>query len=362
MMEVRRCLLNRALVAAPPPLSSYPLASRQRIPRGLSMSAGASGMRVPEPMLATLGPPPRGSGFAVEFKWDGFRGRVLAQREKVSVYTRNGAEALSTFPELAHVPTGIGQDLLLDGEIVVLDGSGRPSFTRLQQRWPMRRRPARSLLRDYPVKFIAFDLLAVGGVDLTARPYLERRQALDEVAAASTSEVLVVPPSWQGADPSHMLAAAAEQLVEGIVSKRVDSQYFSGRSRHWIKTPVRNTCELLIVGWWPHQRATREPEIGALLLAGRTPDGELVSAGQVASGFSAAERRRLHALLARIAASRPSVTPRHETQGVQWVEPVLVGEVAFREYVPGRGLRHVSWKGLRDSTSSDVGLPPSAPA
>jgi bifunctional non-homologous end joining protein LigD len=324
------------------------------------MSVGANGIRVPDPMLATLGPPPLGAGFAVEFKWDGFRGRILAQADKVSVYTRNGAQALSTFPELIHVPAGIGRDVLLDGEIVALDCSGRPSFTRLQQRWPMRRRPAPSLLRETPVKFLAFDLLAIGDNDLTARPYLERRQALDELAATSTSEVLVVPPSWQGVDPSHMLAVAAEQLVEGIVSKRVSSQYISGRSRDWIKTPVRNTCELAIVGWWPSRAAAGRHEIGALLLAGRAPNGELVVAGQVGAGFSSAERRRLHALLVEIPTKRPPVTTESTVHGVQWVKPVLVGEVAFREYIPGRGLRHVSWKGLRNSNIQSIGMPPAA--
>lgn len=181
------------------------------------MVTDASAPAVPEPMLATLGVPPTGAQWATEFKWDGFRGMVRARGSGVSVYTRNGAEALSTFPELAGVPAGLGQDVILDGEIVALDGSGRPSFTRLQRRWPMRRRPSAALMREVPVHLFAFDVLAIGKTDVTDRPYSERRGLLDELAAASTSDVLVVPPWWQGVDPNDMLAAAADNGVEGIL-------------------------------------------------------------------------------------------------------------------------------------------------
>jgi bifunctional non-homologous end joining protein LigD len=322
------------------------------------MTADTSPLRVPDPMLATLGAPPAGPGWAVEFKWDGFRGRLRSAGSTVSVYTRNGAEALSTFPELAGVPAGLGRDLVLDGEIVALDRFGRPSFTRLQRRWPMRRRPSSALVREVPVRLFVFDVTAIGDTDLTTRPYIERRQVLDELAAASTSDVLVVPPSWQGVDPRHMLAAAADQSVEGIVSKRIDSHYVSGRSRDWIKSPVRISCELAIVGWWPPSGPSRRNEIGSLLLAGRGPDGSLSVVGQVATGFSEAERRRLYALLAKVPSVRAPLVPEPATNGVHWVDPVHVGEVAFREYVPGRGLRHASWKGLRDKASDTIGMPP----
>lgn len=259
------------------------------------------------------------------------RGRLRSAGSTVSLYTRNGAEVLSTFPELAGVAGGLGCDVVFDGEIVALDRFGRPSFTRLQQRWPMRRRPSSTLLHEVPVRFFAFDALARGSSDLTTRPYLERRRVLDEFAAASTSDVLVVPPSWQGVDPRHMLAAAADQSVEGIVSKRIDSHYVSGRSRDWIKSPVRTSCELAIVGWWPPNGPSRRNEIGTLLLAGRGPDGSLSVVGQVGTGFSEAERRRLYELLVKIPSARAPIVPEPATHGVHWVDPVHVGEVAFRE-------------------------------
>lgn len=259
------------------------------------------------------------------------------------------------------MPAGLGQDVILDGEIVALDASGRPSFTRLQRRWPMRRRPSATLLREVPVRLFAFDVIAIGNTAVTDRPYSMRRGLLDELAAASTSDVLVVPPWWQGVDPDDMLAAAADNGVEGIVSKRIDSRYVPGRSKNWVKAPLRPSCELAIVGWWPPGGPSRQGRIGSLLLAGRGSDGQLHVVGQVGSGFSDPERRRLYELLAGVASARPTVNDASEgTRGVHWVNAVYAGEVAFRGYLPGRGLRHASWKGLRQSGIATIGMPPGA--
>lgn len=312
---------------------------------------------LPEPMLATLGTPPVGPGWAVEYKWDGFRGRCQISGSSVKVFSRNAADVTSTFPELSNIAEVTGQRrLLLDGEIVALDQLGRPSFTRLQQRWPMRRRPTRTLLEQVPVIFFAFDLLIVGNEDFTARPYVERREALSGLSL-SRARPLVIPPYWDDARPSDMLAAAAENGIEGIVAKKLDSQYVSGRSRAWIKSPVRLSCELAVVGWWPPGGPVRSERVGALLLAGRRADGQLTIVGHVGAGLSDAERRRLHTLLAPLAMASPPVRDSPTIDGVHWVKPQYVGEVAFREYTPHRGLRHASWKGLRERQISEIGMP-----
>lgn len=312
---------------------------------------------LPDPMLATLGPPPVGPGWAVEFKWDGFRGRCIIDGSSVKVFSRNAADVSSTFPELAGIAAAAGQRrLLLDGEIVALDQHGRPSFSRLQQRWPMRNKPTRTLLEQVPVCFFAFDLLAAGTEDFTARSYVERRQALSDLDL-NRPRPLVIPPYWHDASPSDMLAAAADNGIEGIVAKRLDSPYVSGRSRAWIKSPVRLSCELVIVGWSPPTGPARSERVGSLLLAGRRSDGQLALVGQVGSGFSDAERRRLYALLVKLPLPHAPVHESPNIDGVQWVKPQHVGEIAFREYIPGRGLRHASWKGLRESPIEDIGMP-----
>lgn len=293
-----------------------------------------------------------GPGWATEFKWDGFRTSCAIAASGVGIYTRNGADASSTFPELAGLRDALsGRRAVLDGELVALGASGRPSFTRLQQRWPMRRRPTAELLRSVPVRFFAFDLLALDDRDVTGLAYTHRRELLEDLAATSASPVLVVPPSWTNVEPHDILAVAREQNLEGVVAKRVDSVYVSGRSRAWIKSPVRLSCELAIVAWSERAGPGGGDQIGNLLLAGQEPDGRLSVVGEVGTGFSAAERRRLHRLLMAIPRSTAAAAAAPEG-GWHWVQPKYVGEVAYREYVPGRGLRHCSWKGLRDSPAS----------
>src|SRR4051794_36139086 len=111
------------------------------------------------PMLATLGQPPkRFADFAVEAKYDGQRGLAVVELGVVKLLSRNGADITRTFPEItAALPAAVGnRNVVLDGEIVALDKSGVPSFSRLQRRWPQNRRPSADLLRQVPTRFYAF--------------------------------------------------------------------------------------------------------------------------------------------------------------------------------------------------------------
>jgi len=113
------------------------------------------------PMLATLGTPPStGAGVATEVKLDGQRATVIVADGEVTVFSRNGADVTRTYPELSGIAAAVDdRQVVLDGEIVALDTEGRPSFTRLQRRWPQQRRPRPELVREIPVRFCAFDLL-----------------------------------------------------------------------------------------------------------------------------------------------------------------------------------------------------------
>lgn len=115
----------------------------------------------PAPMLATLGKAPAsGENVATEIKWDGQRAIVAIDGETTRVWSRNGADITRTFPELAGVAEAVGgRPMILDGEIVALDAHGRPSFTRLQRRWPQQRRPDAALLREVPVRLMGFDVI-----------------------------------------------------------------------------------------------------------------------------------------------------------------------------------------------------------
>lgn len=275
---------------------------------------------------------------------DGQRAGLIVDRGEVVTFSRNGADVSLTFPEMASVGQAVGgRSVVLDGEIVALDAQGRPSFTRLQRRWPQNRRPTPALLRLVPVHLMAFDVLAVDGRDLTDEPYVKRREVLESLVVEDTGAV-TVPKAFFGVPAADMLEVAAQHHIEGIVSKRVDSPYREGRSPWWVKSPVRRSAELAVVAF------TGPPgRVGALLVAGYRDDGGLELAGQVGTGFSAVMRRHLFEVLHPLVLDAPPVVnPPGDDQGWRWVEPRYVGEVAFREWSPGRGLRHASWKGLRE--------------
>lgn len=303
-------------------------------------------------MLATLGPPPTGDQWAVEWKFDGQRATLIADRGEVLIFSRNGADITRTFPELTSVSQVVGaRSVVLDGEIVALDTQGRPSFTRLQRRWPQQRRPGPTLLREVPVRLMAFDVISADGRDLTGEPYVKRREALESLMSDEPG-VLTVPKAFFGVPAADMLEVAREHQMEGIVSKRVDSPYREGRSPWWVKSPVRQTAELALVAF-----AGPPGRVGALLVAGYRDDGALELVGQVGTGFSAVMRRQLFEALHPLVCEVPPVVNPGEQQGWRWVTPHHVGEVAFREWAPGRGLRHASWKGLRSVHVSATRLP-----
>lgn len=307
-------------------------------------------------MLATLGTPPAGDGFAVEVKFDGQRGLVVVESDEVVVFTRNGAEVSRTFPELAAIRAAVGgRRVILDGGIVALGTDGRPSFTRLQRRWPQQRRPGAALVREVPTRFLAFDVLAVDGVDVTGQPYGRRREVLDSLMVVDASPVLSVPRNWVDVSPAEMLAVCEANAMEGIVAKLVDSPYRPGRSPFWVKSMCRATSELAIVGHIDSRAAGGS--VGCLLVAGHDADGDLVLVGQVGTGMSQRERRRLYELLEPMSTDVVPVRNPTADRRVRWVTPTYVGEVAYREYTPGRGLRHPSWKGLRNVPAAQSVLP-----
>ncbi len=310
-------------------------------------------------MLATLGQPPAGEGWAFEMKWDGQRAVAEVGDSQTRLFSRNGIDITETFPELIRPLADAvdGHAAVLDGEIVALDTKGRPSFARLQRRMHVLRPTAR-LVSDYPVTYYAFDVLGIDGKSSTTLPYLERRALLDGLALSGRQ--VQVPPFWTGVDGDRMLALAREHHLEGVVAKQVDSTYLPGRrAPTWVKTPLRKNTEAVVVGWVDGTGAARDG-VGSLLLGAYDEDRRLVYIGHVGTGFTSAARRSLRDRLAAI--ERPTSPlaappPARDSAGAHWVAPELVGDVEYRDYA-GESLRHPSWKGLRNDKSPDeVDLP-----
>jgi bifunctional non-homologous end joining protein LigD len=310
-----------------------------------------------EPMLAVQGSlPASDEDFVYEVKWDGARALVFSEGGRLHIKSRNDLDRTSSFPELGEIGPFLGMPAyVLDGEIVALGDDGRPSFARLQNRLHVTdAREARRRAAQDPVHFVAFDVLYADGRSLMAQTYDERRSRLESLQFSgdhfSTTEC------FRGVSGQDVLAATRENGLEGVVAKRRDSTYRPGRRvADWIKVKTVNTQEV-VVGGWTESRGERGG-LGALLLG--IPNGEgLDYAGKVGTGFSERERAELLEQLKPLRTrSGPFGTslPAGEAKGADFVQPELVGEVAFSDWTPSGRLRHPTWRGLRrDKVAADV--------
>jgi bifunctional non-homologous end joining protein LigD len=311
------------------------------------------------PMLATLGAMPGGGGWSYEFKWDGVRAIVYVERNEVHVLSRNDRDVADSYPELRTLPGRLpAGPVVLDGEIVAMDQAGAPSFARLQQRMHVRE-PASSLLKRVPIHLYVFDVLHLGKQSTVKQPYQQRRDLLDSLGL--NDDLVRTPPNWAQDDGADLMAAAADQGLEGVVSKRLDSAYQPGvRTRLWIKTPRNATTEVIVCGWTPGA-GRRSGMIGALLLGAYDAAGNLVYIGKVGTGFT---NQMLADLADRLRPMRRADSPidgpvpRPDTRDATWVEPRLVGDVEYRTVSPDGRLRHPAWRGLRsDKEPAQVSAP-----
>ncbi|WP_246274129.1 non-homologous end-joining DNA ligase [Phytohabitans houttuyneae] len=320
---------------------------------------GVGSLPLLRPMLATLGELPAGGGWSYEFKWDGVRAIVYVEGGQVRVLSRNDRDVAASYPELGVLPERLpAGPVVLDGEIVALDESGAPSFARLQQRMHVRE-PAPALLRRVPIKLYVFDLLHLGRRSTVKQPYQRRRELLDGLGLQD--DLVRTPPYWAGDSGTDLMAAAADQGLEGVVAKRLDSPYQPGaRSRLWIKTPRNATTEVVVCGWTPGS-GRRSGVIGALLLGAYDADRRLVYIGKVGTGFTHRMLVDLGERLDRLRRDDPPFdgpVPRPDARDATWVEPALVGDVAYRTVSPDGRLRHPAWRGLRsDKEPHQVNTP-----
>jgi bifunctional non-homologous end joining protein LigD len=300
-------------------------------------------------MLATAGELPSAAdeeAWAFEMKWDGVRAVVYVDGG-VRVLTRNDREVAATYPELRGLADALsGRPLVLDGEIVALDEAGRPSFGQLQARMHVQR-PSTALLAQVPVSLLVFDVLHTGGEPQISRTYDQRRAVLDDLGLVGPS--WATPPAFEG-DGAAAMAASRAQGLEGVIAKRRTSAYLPGRrSRDWVKVKHILMQEVVVGGWSPGE-GRRAGGLGSLLLGVPDDDGRLVYAGHVGTGFSDRVLADLMARLTRLEQLTPPFAdevPRAHARGARWVQPLMVGEVAFSEWTREGRMRHPTWRGLR---------------
>ena len=305
-----------------------------------SRSAAAEMPAFVEPCLATLETrPPEGETWLHEVKFDGYRLQARLAGGKVTLLTRSGLDWTERFSRklasaFAELPC---EAALIDGEVVALSETGA-SFSALQ-----------AALADGEVEglvFYAFDLLFLDGEDLRDEPLLARKERLEALLQQAPEEGSLRFSEHFVEPGAAMLRHACRIGLEGVVSKRRDAPYRSGRGRSWIKSKCTQRQELVIAGYVPSTAPGRNLRS---LVMGYYEDGALKPAGRVGTGFTQRSATALKAKLDRLKAkASPFTGAAARERGIVWVEPELVAEIEFRAWTASKTLRHASFLSLRE--------------
>jgi bifunctional non-homologous end joining protein LigD len=294
-------------------------------------------------MLATLTDRREfGDDWLLERKFDGERCVAYKDGSEVRLESRAAKDLTGTYPEVRAAIAGQrDRGLVLDGEVVAFDGD-QTSFSRLQQRLGVTD-PSPERVAAYPVVFCVFDLLELDGDDLRGTPLLERRARL--TAAIRPGAALRVSEAWSD-ESERRFAQACRAGWEGLIAKRAQAPYASGRSRDWLKLKCVWEQEFVIGGYT--DPAGARTDFGALLV-GYYEDGQLKYAGKVGTGYSAATLRDLGSRLRELETSEsPFVDARPIPRGTHWTRPELVAQIGFAEWTNDGRLRQPRFLGLRD--------------
>lgn len=308
-----------------------------------------------EPQLATLAAnPPKGARWVHEIKFDGYRLQARIENRTVKLLTRGGLDWTARFGKT--VPAALAalplRSALIDGELVVETATGASDFAALQA----------DLSEERADRFVfyAFDLLHLDGRDLRDLP-LERRKALLAPLFAGAGGPLRFSQDF-GDNGDMVLRHACRLSLEGVVSKRADAPYRSGRGKTWVKSKCSARQETVIAGFVPS--TLLKGAIGALVM-GVYEDRRLRHVGRVGTGFTQALARQLHDRLAPLEIPESPFDDRLDAaarRGVRFVRPELVAEVEFRGWTGDGNLRHAAFRGLRDDKSADAVVREAAPA
>lgn len=297
-----------------------------------------------KPELATLvDAPPAGEGWLFEVKFDGYRVQVAAAGDRVRLYTRNGHDWTAHFSAIATAAAALELDgALIDGEVVVIDRAGRSDFGRLQRALKGREGGDGGAL-----SYFAFDLLAEGGENLRDLPLTERKERLRRLLGRQGRAGPIFFTDHVEGGGDRMLRELCRRRFEGVIAKRADAPYRSGRGRRWLKIKCGHEQEFVIAGWSPSER---NRPFSSLILALREAGG-LRYAGRVGSGFDDATLDELGRRLGKLRRDTPAMTgevPPPVRRDARWVRPSLVAEIAFAGFTRDGLVRQARFVGLRE--------------
>src|SRR6056297_796624 len=295
------------------------------------------------PMLATLSHEHfSNENWIYEQKLDGERCLAFKSGKEIKLMSRNKKKLNERYPEIIDVLTELkGGDFIIDGEIVAFDGN-ITSFSKLQKRMHLTSKKEVKQ-SDVDVFYYLFDICYANGYDLTSLPLTERKNILKHLLSFEEPVRIL---DYREKEGEKFLSEACKKGWEGLIAKKKNSKYAHSRSKNWLKFKCSKRQDLIIIGYTDPQGERKG--FGALLM-GYYRQWELVYAGKVGTGYTDDFLEQFSQRLKKIETKKPPLDKQEFNEDdVHWVQPEIVGEVAFTEWTDTGKLRHPSFLGIRE--------------